>query len=330
MAGNGGGGVAVMRLGSGRRLATPVIWYRHALTRRTLVVILNSHIGDREYWDTMRRRIGQMEERGAEICVEGVHPADEAVWAEATDDERAARKFLAYQYDSAQADEARHLGWIHQGDERAGLCPRSTWRNVDLTDLEVIRLAGVGAFSSVSQAGDEQLAKLGKHADAYNAAYAALYWRRLAQPGGRVNGWVNDRVTRLLARFIPEGSAAVSDVLVPQRSKLAVAGVSQDRDTVLIYGAGHAASIDEALDITGWVRTGKLRWLVVGTLPPLARSLGEVARELGGIMIDTYRAAWAAIDADGSLWGCGRSGPGLWCGPWVWFSGPAGSTSGAA
>jgi hypothetical protein len=282
-------------IGSGRRLATPVHWYRHSDTGRVLVLILNTHMGSAGYWTTMLKRISEMEERGAQICFEAVRPAPEAAWAGASDDERAAQKVLAFLFWDLQTATARCLGWVHQGDRVDGLRLRSTWRNLDLTDLEVIRLTGPAAILAMGLGVEQELAKLGRHRDAYNAAISPLAWRRLARP----QSWLS----RAAARFAPVANAEVNEVLLPQRSKLAVADIDQDRDTVLIYGANHADSIDDALTAAGWMRTGDTRWLVVGTLPSAARSLAEVARVAGGVLVDSFRATWASIDAGRSLSG---------------------------
>lgn len=275
---------SVMRL-RGRTLATPVLWYRHETAGGTLTLILNNHIGAAAYYTTMARRIGELEARGAAVHWEGVCDAPEQAWATATPAERAARQVMITLYRDQPAALARSLGWVTQ---KAGLPIGAGWTNDDLTDLDIIRAAGPGAFLAMGAAMDAELAKLGDRRDAYLAAIGPLTLRALARP--------HAPLSRAITQLAPD----VYAVLLERRSKLAAAAADPRRDTVKIWGAEHADSLAAELTAAGWVPTGRRRWLTVGQLPPLRRSLAGLAGVAGGVGADTFRAARRDLAEPGS------------------------------
>jgi hypothetical protein len=274
---------SVMRL-RGRMLATPVLWYRHANTNRTLVLILNNHIGAAEYWAAMRQRISELEAAGAVVRWEGVTAAPEQEWAGATDADRAARAVIMDLFRDRPAAIAAHLGWVTQ---KAGLPIGENWEHADLTDLDFIRATGPAAVLTLGAAVAAGQARLGTHRERYEAVTTPLTLRALARPHARLS-----------AAIASLGPPEFSAVQVAGRSKLAAA-VDPGRNTVIIYGAEHADTIDAELAAAGWARTGKCRWLTVGQLPPLARSMASVLAVAWGIGVDTFRGLRSGeIDAD--------------------------------
>jgi hypothetical protein len=244
-----------------RTLATPVRWYRHADTKATLVLVLNNHIGSRGYFALMRRRIAELEDRGAAVYLEGICAAPDGQWAAATDAERAAREVLRGLYHDRPAAMAAGLGWVFQGEAIGG----STWTVTDLTDLELIRIAGTEPIAAAGARAAQASEQLGRHEDRYMAAVAPVTYRRLARRHSR---WM----ARLTGRLSPDLYA----VLLEQRSQLAVDAIDPGRDAVAVWGAEHAGTLDAALAAAGWRFTGRVRWLNVGQLPPLWRTAAEV------------------------------------------------------
>jgi hypothetical protein len=268
-----------MRL-RGRMLATPVLWYRHAGTGRTLILVLNSHVGERDYFRTMRERITELEERGAAVQWEGIRAAPPEAWATATADERAARQVMRTIFRDRPIALARHLGWVYQKD---GLPIADSWVNADLNDLELVRDAGADAILAMARDGDKALAKLGSRRGEYLTAMGPLILRRLARP--------HALLSQAIERFAPD----VYAVLVQQRSKTAAAAVGPERDTVMIWGAEHADTIETELAAAGWALEGTRRWLNVGRLPPLTRSLADVFLVACRVGVDTFHAERARL-----------------------------------
>jgi hypothetical protein len=261
---------SVWRL-AGRTLATPVLWYEHG-DRRRLIVILNTHIAAGGYFATMRACIAALAARGWSVQLEGFSRADPAAWAGAADDERAARQVMLDLYRDRPRATARRLGWVYQGDKQAGFRREDTWRSGDLTDLEIIRLAGPDVILDMGRAYAEGLARFGSHAADWEAACVPFTYRMLARPHAPLSA--------ALAGFAPE----VHDVLVGGRSRHAVRVLDPDRNSVIAWGSEHADTLHAALYGAGWRLTGKRRWLTVGQLPPYARSLA-------GLFTVAWRAA---------------------------------------
>jgi hypothetical protein len=263
-----------MRL-RGRMLATPVLWYRHADTGRTLVLVLNNHVGTREYFTTMRLRIAELEDRGAAVYAEGIHPAPAAEWEQSTAEERTARDVLRTFFHDQPAVMAAGLGWVLQAD--AGF-PGQGWANPDLTDLELIRTAGPGSFLEMGKAAARAADELGDRAGQYTRTMAPVIYRGLTRP----HAGLSKAVTRL--------SPDLYSVLLEYRSAMAVAAAVPGHDAVMVYGAEHADTLNLGLVNAGWTFTGKRRWLNVGQLPPLHRTLADVVSLAIGMGADAYRA----------------------------------------
>jgi hypothetical protein len=267
-----------MRLRGGM-LATPVRWYRHPGTGRSLVLVLNNHVGTRGYFETMRLRIAELEDRGAAVYAEGISAAPDTVWETATADERAARDVLRTFYHDRPIVMAAGLGWVFQD----ALRPGAGWANPDMTDLGLIRLGGTEPILEMGRIAAESTAKLGADCETrYMQAVAPVIYRRLARP----HAWL----TRVVTNLAPD----LYSVLLEYRSKLAVRYIDPQRDAVMIYGAEHADTLDTALAEAGWMFTGRVRWLNVGQLPPLHTTIADVvamAFEVGKHLNEQSQAA---------------------------------------
>jgi hypothetical protein len=257
-------------------LATPVLWYRHAGTRRVLTLVLVSHVGSPGYFATMRLRVAELESAGAVVRCEGITPAPEADLAAATDDERAAQHFLITVFREQLTASVARLGWIYQAE---GLPESRRWADADMTDLELVRAIGADVILAMAAASDKALALYGPgRRDALAAAMVPLVLRRMALP---------HRPDRTGARISP----AIPAVLLEQRSAAAAAAADPARDTVMIWGAEHADSLGAGLAAGGWRQCAARRWLTVGQLPPLGRNLADLAAVMAGAAADAFRAA---------------------------------------
>jgi hypothetical protein len=264
-----------MRL-RGRMLATPVLWYRHADTGRTLVLVLNNHVGTHEYFTTMRQRVTELEGIwDAAVYAEGIRPAPDTEWEWSTAAERTARGVLRAFYHDRPAAMAASLGWIFQAD--AGLTGDG-WANPDMTDLELIRYAGPDPILEMGRAVTLATDQLGDRADQYFKAMTPVIYRGMTRP--------HTRLSRTVTRLAPD----LYSVLLEFRSALAVTAVRPERNAVMIYGAEHADSLNLGLVNAGWTFTGKRRWLNVGQLPPLHRTLADVFAVAIGTGVDAWRA----------------------------------------
>lgn len=268
---------SVMRLHA-RWLATPVLWYRHADTGRTLILVLNCHVAEPGYFETMCRRLIELEARGYAVQVEGITKAGEQEWAAATAHERVAHRVMTELYRDRPRALAARLGLAYQGDVKVP----GGWATGDLTDLQLVRAIGPDAVIEMGAALDNRPPVLGVRRAAYEAAMWPLVMRALARP--------HDKLSQAIAALAPD----VYAVLLDQRSKRAVAAADPGRDAVLVWGAEHADSIESALAAAGWAPTGARRWLTAGRLPLRAWSAAAILAVAAGVGVDTFRAAQAA------------------------------------
>lgn len=141
-----------------RRVAqTPVVRYENRKTGRTVTLIATVHSGTNAYFQKLNEIIAGLAAEGALICYEGIRPAAEEEWAGAADGERAARGLSWPTSDRGREALCRHLGWVEQ---RAGLKYSPSWRNVDMTDLELVRQAQPHNVSEASDSFSDLFAGL--------------------------------------------------------------------------------------------------------------------------------------------------------------------------
>jgi hypothetical protein len=253
---------SVWRL-AGRTAATPVLWYAHPAKGGRLIVILNTHIAEPGYFATMRACITALHAKGWTVQLEGLNKASGQDWAAAADDERRAHEVMLRLIRDRAANAARYLGWITQYDKEAGLRPDDAWCT-DLTDLEIIRRIGAGHILALGRRADDAMARFGRYRAGWENVTTPLVFRLLARP--------HDALTAAIARTAPDVYAELNG----GRSRHAAAAVDPAADTVIAWGSEHADTIHDALTAAGWTPTGKRRWLTVGKLPPLARSMADV------------------------------------------------------
>lgn len=276
----------VLRL-HGRTLATPADWWRHAGTGRTLILVLNLHMGPAPYFAAMGRRLAERHAAGWAVQVEGIRAAPEQDWAGASAAELAARQIMLDRYRDRPAAVAARLGWVFQGDKRHGLRRAGGWASADLTDRQVLQFIGPDAILAMGAAIAAAEARLGRWRDLFDQAAGPLVLRALARP--------HDQLSQAISRFAPD----VYAVLLEHRSKLAAAAADPARDHVLVWGAEHAASIGEALAAAGWEPARKRRWLTVGQLPPYVVSVTQLAPAAAHVSLVTWRGLWSGeIDAE--------------------------------
>lgn len=139
--------------------------------------------------------------------------------------------------------------------------------NADLTDLEYIRLVGAQRILADERAASATLDILGGQADRVLGAGFAVLYRLLALDRRQV-------ISRLTHR--DSASRVIKTVAVAGCSDHAVAMLPPDRDAVMIWGAGHLASIHAGLTRLGFTRSGT-HWLAVGTLPSVYAALRDIA-----------------------------------------------------
>ena len=194
-----------------RTVATPVLWYAHPAGGR-LIVILNCHTGTREYFAVMRACIAALHAKGWTVQLEGVTRASEQDWAAAAAGEREARETLLRLIRDRTASAARYLGWVTQDELR----PDEAWCT-DLTDLDIIRLAGAGSILAMGRQADAAMARFGSHRAAWENVTTPVVYRMLARP--------HDALSAAIARTTPD----VYAVLVGGRSRRAAAAGTRPR-----------------------------------------------------------------------------------------------------
>jgi hypothetical protein len=231
-----------------RVLQTPVIIYEHRRTGRTVTLVATSHIGQAAYYDQLRAMLTD-EEAGALIYYEMINPAAGSSWAAASGDERAARDALNHEVRETFQAACRYLGWVTQ----AALAYSPSWRNADMTDLELIRRAGPrNILTSGTASGID-------HLDVLMGAGVAVLFRLF--PFDRFG---------LLSRFSVWGDVDwhIRHVVTDESNSRVLASLSPDVDIVLLWGAGHLPGLTAGLKTAGY-RRRRTMWMNVGELPAI-------------------------------------------------------------
>jgi hypothetical protein len=203
-----------------------------------------------------------LEAAGASVHYEQIRPSAEEDWAAASDSERAARPGMWKAQDRAALAACRYLDWVRQPFP---LDNAASWRNVDLTDLDLVRRASPGNIREEQRAAEE-------------ADYTDDELETLMGAGMTI-------FTRLLAldRFglLPRlaGHVAVGDAYAGidrartrERNRMALAALPPGGDVVLLWGSAHLPGLAAGLRQAGY-RRQSTEWMTVGTLPAL---LGNV------------------------------------------------------
>jgi len=250
-------------------LQTPVIRYRHRHTGRTVTLVGTAHVGEASYYDRLHAMVTRLEAAGAVVCYEWIGPAAAEEWAVASAGERAARDVSRAMGEATFRRVCRSLGWAEQG-EVFRFAP--SWRNVDMTDLELVRLARPETLRGLREAfGDVWGSSLTQdRADAFAGAAAGVVFRLVSLD------WFD------LLRHITtwdDASRQFNRVEVEERNAHALANLPAGADVVLLWGAGHLPGLAAGLKQAGHRRQGTT-WMNVGRLPALWASIKTVAKYL--------------------------------------------------
>lgn len=248
-------------------LQTPVIRYGHPSTGHTVTLVGTIHIGEVGYYEKLHAMVTGLEAAGAVVFYESISPAAEEEWAAADASERATRGASQAIGESNFRRVCRSLGWVEQG---AAFTCAPSWRNADMTDLELVRLARPEALrglrEDLTDVFGSSLAQ--DQADAFAGAAAAVVFRLVSL----------DRFDRLrrIATW-DEASRHFDHVTVAERNARALASLPSGDDAVLLWGAGHLPGLAAGLKETGHRRQAAT-WLNVGQLPALWASIRVVVK----------------------------------------------------
>jgi hypothetical protein len=260
-----------------RAAQTPVLRYENRKTGRTVTLIATLHIGATAYFQQLTDIIAGLAAAGAVICYEGIRPAGEQEWAAAADSERAVRGLSEAASDRGRRAACRYLGWVEQG---TALKYSPSWRNVDMTDLEVVRRA--------------QPHNMREQSDGFSTFIAGLTPEQFQVLAGAGQALVIrllsvdhfDISQRVALRAVGDAHRHVGRVIVDERNRGAIAGLPPDTDAVLVWGSGHLPGLAASLKNAGY-RHRSTAWVTVGELPALwpclqvfwrwLRSAGEFA-----------------------------------------------------
>jgi hypothetical protein len=248
-------------------LQTPVIRYRQRSTGRTVTLVGTAHIGEASYYKTLHAMVTQMEAAGAVVLYEAVRPAAESDWAAASASERAARGAPQAMGQDSSRRVCRSLRWVEQ---RAVFACAPSWRNADMTDLELVRQARPEALVGLGEdLADVFRTSLGEsESDAFAGAAAGISFRLLSLD------WF-DRLRRVATW--DAASRHFDDVKVAERNARALARLPPGEDAVLLWGAGHLPGLAAGLKETGHRRQAT-SWVNVGKLPALWASIRTVVK----------------------------------------------------
>jgi len=234
-----------------------------------VTLVLLQHVGEAAYFRQLQRIIGDLEAAGAVVQYERLGTPSAGEMGAATDEERAALATLDAREDAL--DEVRaFLGWQHQRD---GLVYHPTWRNVDLTALQLVQMIGPAEIIMKSvqdkvthPADDREIQR--------NATIVMLILRLQARDRFGV-------LLRLMYRATDDADA--SRIILDYRSRFAVEGLPADKDAALIWGSEHLDTLAKYLRQQGFRRKGRATWVSFAALP----SIWSALRKLHAIQHDT-------------------------------------------
>jgi hypothetical protein len=237
-----------------------VVRYENRKTGRTVTLVATVHSGTNAYFQKLNEIIAGLEAEGALICYEGIRSAAAEEWAGAADGERAVRGLSGPASDRGREALCRHLGWVEQS---AGLKYSPSWRNVDMTDLELVRQAQPHNVSESSTSFSDLFAGLTpEQFDETVGSGSALVMRVLSLD-------YFDLAWRWSMRAASsDAHRNVGRVMVEERNRGALAGLPSDSDAVLLWGSGHLPGLAAGLKKAGYRRRATA-WVPVGELPAL-------------------------------------------------------------
>jgi len=239
-----------LRLIRRTHLQTPVHRYTHPDTGRRVTVIGTVHLGEPAYFAGLRAAIDDLTAAGAVVHCEGSRLL-------ACDDPDITVSEQQILTDMRRCHELEkrwitELGWVGQ-IEGLGYPPQ--WRVIDLNQLQIIRRVGVETMRQSMQRKTTMLDRLDKRPNGIDVF--------------RLGTAVTLRAGASDRRAVQRRTAEPTDpVLVGDRTTVALGGVfDTDRDTVLVWGAGHVPGLGAGLGTRGFVRRGEPQWHTVARVP---------------------------------------------------------------
>jgi hypothetical protein len=254
-----------------RMLQTPVVRFEHQGTGRAVTVIAVVHIAQASYYRRLHAILTKLEAAGAVIYYEQIGSAAATEWSAASHAERDARDAAAADRREYPQAVCRYLGWVGQQD---ALAYAASWRNVDMTDLELVQRSGPQAILDQHTAFADMLGGLTQDQREVLVGAGAAILLRLISLDRR-------RLLLHLAGRIEAGIRHANRVLVDDRNTRALAALPSDTDSVMVWGSGHLPGLAAGLQQAGYQRQAS-GWLNAGELPPLqasAKAIWAVLRE---------------------------------------------------
>lgn len=241
-----------------RMLQTPVVRFAHQKTGRTVTVVGVVHMAPASYYRRLHAILATHEAAGALIFYELISRAAGTEWSAASHAERDAWNTTATGNQELSQAICRYLGWATQGEAMAYA---ASWRNVDMTDLELVRRAGAQALLDQREALEYMLGSRPDDERDVLVGVLGAAMMRLASL---------DRY-QLLWHLAGTAIPAISQVVVDDRNHRVLASLPSDRDSVVFWGSGHLPGLAAGLQQAGYQRQASA-WLNAGELPPLRSS----------------------------------------------------------
>lgn len=214
------------------------------------------HIGERAYYERLHALVNGLEAAGASVQYEGIGRAADEEWAAASDNERANRSGLWKDQDRAALAACRYLGWIPQPFP---LGSAVSWRNVDLTDLELIRRTAPGYLEERQREAAEADLTDGELEMMFGAGMTVLTRLVALDRFGLMQRMVKDYL-----RIGP--GLGIDGLPTGERDRMALAALPPCGDVVLLWGALHLPGLATGMRNAGYHREST-EWVTVGTLP---------------------------------------------------------------
>jgi hypothetical protein len=251
-----------------RMLQTPVVRFWHPGTGRTVTAVGVVHAAQAGYYRRLNVILARLEAAGALVFYEWVGSAAETQWSAASQAEHDARD--AVMADSREMSQAvcRYLGWVSQTE---ALAYATSWRNVDITDLELVQRAGAQAMLDHHEAFEDMYgSRSGDQRDVAAGVGAVMLMRLISL----------DRYQLL----VHMADSSVSRAMIDDRNDKVLAALPSDRDSVLIWGCNHVPGLAAGLRRAGY-RHQASAWLNAGEFPPLRAS----AKAAWGVFTENRR-----------------------------------------
>jgi hypothetical protein len=251
-----------------RTLQTPVVRFWHPGTGRTVTVAGVVHAAQPGYYRRLNVILARLEAAGALVFYEWVGSAAETEWSTASQAEHDARD--AVMADSQETSQAvcRYLGWVSQAE---ALVYAASWRNVDITDLELVQRAGAQAVLDHHEAFEDMFGSRSDDQRDVAAGVGAVMVMRL----------ISLDQYQLLVHM---ADSSVSRAMIDDRNDKVLASLPSDRDSVLIWGCNHVPGLAAGLRRAGYRRQASA-WLDAGEFPPLRAS----AKAAWGVFTENRR-----------------------------------------